>query len=236
MRKLKYTLLAAFLTLSFQKASFGGDTFLWEFALGYHSLSYKENTSSLNLSFKENTGSLKLGLKAMLLPNWLYLTNEVRLMGPVTMTSKKGYEALMGHYESTLRWEIPATPLMFILSAHYFHSRMQIKYKNSDKFGYDDLYGVKYSIEVFFSKLNKHINLFLRYPFQTDLDYRKQQEYSAGAVLFLTPEDKLPYSLPFYFRKGSFIRFTLTSIEDKMSDQNKYRYFYSTFAELGWSW
>ena len=233
MRKLKYILLAVFLTLNFPKGSFGGDTFLWEFALGYHSLNYKENTSSLNLSFKENTGSLKLGLKTMLLPNWLYFTNEVKIMAPVTMTSKKGYEALMGNYEGSLRWEVPANPLMFIISAHYFHSRMQVK---PSGYGYKNLYGVKYSIEIFFSKLNKHINFYLRYPFNNSLEYRKQQEYSAGAVLFLTPEDELPYSLPFYFRKGSFIRFTLTSIEDKINDQNKYRYFYSTFAELGWSW
>ena len=124
MKKLKYTFITIIFAFSFQKISFGRDTFLWELALGYQSLNYKENTNSLNLSFKENTGSLKLGLKMMILPNWLYLINEVKVLGPVTMTSKKGYEALMGHYESTLRWEIPATPLMFILSAHYFHSRM----------------------------------------------------------------------------------------------------------------
>jgi len=235
MEKLKHILIVTFLTLAFQRASFGRDIFLWELALGYHSLSYKENTNSLNLSFKENTGSLKLGLKMMILPNWFYLTNEVRLMGPVTMTSKKGYEALVGHYESTLRWEVPANPLMFILSAHYFHSRMQVK-PSTPKFGYENLYGVKYSIEIFFSKLNKHINLYLRYPFQTNLDYRKQQEYTAGLLLFLTPADQLETSLPFYFRKGSFIRFSLTSIEDKITDENKYRYFYSTFAEIGWSW
>ncbi len=233
MKKLKYILITTFFVLSFQKVSFSGDTFLWEFALGYHSLNYKEDTSSLNLSFKENTGSLKLGLKMMIFPNWLYLTNEVRLMGPVTMTSKKGYEALMGHYEGTLRWEFPANPLMFILSAHYFHSRMQVK---PSGFGYENLYGVKYSIEIFFSKLNKHINLYLRYPFNNSLTYRKQQEYSAGALLFLTPEDQLEDSLPFYFRKGSFLRFSLTSIEDKINEENKSRYFYSTFAELGWSW
>ena len=131
------------------------DTFRWEFALGYHSLNYKEKTSSLNLSFKENTGSLKLGLQTMIFPNWLYFTNEVRFMGPVTMTSKSGYNALFAHYESMLRWEFPAEPLKFILSAHYFHSRMQVK---PSGFGYENLYGVKYSFELFFSQFNKHIN------------------------------------------------------------------------------
>ena len=223
-----------FLTFSPKSLYGGSDHFLWEISVGYHNLAYEELTSTLDLKFKENTGTLNLGFKYMIFSNWLFLTSDLRAVGPITHTSKVGYEALFAHSESALSWEIPADPLTVIFSARYLHSGMQVKPING--FGYKEIKGVKYSAEVYLSKFNKHFNFFFRYPFKTDLTYRFQKEYTAGAVLFITPTEHDNPMVPYYFRKGSFIRYSLTSIEDFVKEESKHRKFLYSYAEIGWSW
>ena len=231
----KYKLFFSVLLLSLSPKSFcGSSDFLWEISAGYHNLAYEELTSSLDLKFKENTGTLNLGFKYMIFSNWLFLTSDLRAVGPITHTSKVGYEALFAHSESALSWEIPADPLTVIFSARYLHSGMQVKPING--FGYKEIKGVKYSAEIYLSKFNKHFNFFFRYPFKTDLTYRFQKEYTAGAVLFITPTEHDNPMVPYYFRKGSFIRYSLTSIEDFVKEESKHRKFLYSYAEIGWSW
>jgi hypothetical protein len=227
-----FSLFFFFLCLPLSSIAAQSKYFLWEASLGYHNLAYEELASSTT-SFTEQSGTINLGFKYMIFADWLFLTTDLRLIAPVTHTTKKGYEATFANHQTSLRWKFPADPLYIIFSAHYFDSFMKAKPEN---FGYKKISGVKYSVELFLSKLNKHFNIFFRYPFKNQLDYRFQKEYTTGIVLFITPTEESHPSLPFYFRKGSFLRYSFTSIKDSITSESKHRKFIFSFAEIGWVW